>query len=72
MYINTACSDLKKSLTVVFSVTDTEPFPRYVSVKSSSNSFTSAIYYLLLYFTGLRSPFKSEKCSGNVDEVGYS
>lgn len=61
-----------KSLTVVFSLTDTEPFPRYVSVSSSDNIFTSAIYYLLLYFTGDRSPFKSGECSGSVDEVGYS
>lgn len=46
----------------------TEPFPRYVSVSGSDNIFTSAIYYLLLYFTGDRSPFKSGECSGSVDE----
>lgn len=56
----------------MFSLTDTEPFPRYVSVSGSDNIFTSAIYYLLLYFTGDRSPFKSGECSGSVDEVGYS
>ena len=48
---------------------DEKPFQRYVGVNGTGNYFTTTISYLLLYFTGLHWPPKSEKCSSS--EVGW-
>lgn len=53
---------------VSFSFAVEKPFPRYVSVNVTSNTFTTAIYSLLLYFTGFHWSPQSEKCASS--EVG--
>ena len=43
-----------------------KPFPRYVSVNSSSNALTRTVKYLLLYFTGYHfPPGKYEECKAS-------
>ncbi|RMX60946.1 hypothetical protein pdam_00003426 [Pocillopora damicornis] len=49
-----------------------KPFPRYVSVNSSSNALTRTVKYLLLYFTGYHfPPGKYEECkaSDGVEKI---
>ena len=53
---------------VSFSFAVEKPFPRYVSVNVTTNTFTTAIYSLLLYFTGFHWSPQSEKCASS--EVG--
>lgn len=49
-----------------------KPFPRYVSVNVTSNTFTTAIYSLLLYFTGFHWSPHSEKCASSEGVVKAS
>ncbi|XP_067053830.1 nicastrin-like isoform X1 [Acropora muricata] len=49
-----------------------KPFPRYVSVNVTSNTFTTAIYSLLLYFTGFHWSPQSEKCASSEGVVKAS